>query len=107
MRMKKNALIDKIEAKYEARFHARMDMLMQMCQDAAMMAAHDVLQLGPGRAKEFCIAYIEAMNGMARLVYNDQKDDREFIYAKTKIDQEIRSIVGDENFVPWEERYRC
>ena len=45
--MKPNALISKIEAKYNALFHLKRDMLMQMGQDAAMIAAHEVLQLGP------------------------------------------------------------
>lgn len=54
--MKQNALISKIEAKYNALFHLKMDMLMQMGQDAAMIAAHEVLQLGPGRSEAFCTA---------------------------------------------------
>lgn len=103
--MKQNAMLSRIEAKYNAMFHTKMDMLMQMGQDAAMMAAHDVLGMGPGRASDFCAAYIEAMNGMARMVVEDQKDDKEFVYAKAKIDEKIRSIVGEKNFVPWEERY--
>lgn len=41
------------EAKYNALFHLKMDMLMQMGQDAAMIAAHEVLQLGPGRSEAF------------------------------------------------------
>lgn len=51
--MKPNAMLSRIEAKYNAMFHAKMDMLMQMGQDAAMMAAHDVLGMGPGRAADF------------------------------------------------------
>ena len=103
--MKPNAMLYRIEAKYNSMFHAKMDMLMQMGQDAAMMAAHDVLGMGPGRAEKFCVAYIEAMNGMARMVVEEQRDDKEFVYAKAKIDEKIRSIVGDKNFVPWEGRY--
>lgn len=103
--MKPNSMLAKIEAKYNALFHAKMDMLMQMGQDAAMIAAHDVLQMGPGRAQDFCVAYIEAMNRMARMVCEDQKDDKEFVYAKAKIDEQIRTIVGEKNFVPWEGRY--
>lgn len=60
--MKPNPMIAKIEAKYNALFQRKMDTLMQMGQDAAMIAAHDVLQLGPGRAKDFCVAYIETKN---------------------------------------------
>lgn len=97
----------KIEAKYNAIFRMKMDMLMQMGQDAAMIAANEVLQLGAGRAKPFCEAYIKAMNEMARMVVDDQKDDPEFVYSKAKIDEQIRAIVGDENFAPWEERYGC
>lgn len=103
--MKPNQMISKIEAKYNRLFHLKMDMLMQMGQDAAMIAAHDVLQLGPGRAKDFCVAYIEAMNAMDRMVVEDQKDDKEFVYAKSKIDDQIKAIVGPENFQPWEVRY--
>ena len=77
----------------------------QMCLDAAMIAAHDVLQLGPGRAEDFCIAYREAINDMARRVVDDQMDDPEFVYAKAKIDEMIKSIVGPEKFAPWEVRY--
>ena len=88
------------ETKYNALFHLKMDMLMQMGQDAAMIAAHEVLQLGPGRSEAFRTAYIEAMNGMARMVCEDQQDD-----AKAKIDEQIRAIVGDDLFKPWEERY--
>lgn len=103
--MKPNPMLARIEAKYNALFHLKMDMLMQMGQDAAMIAAHDVLQLGPGRAKDFCTAYIEAMNDMARMVVDDQKCDKEFVYSKAKIDEQIESIVGPENFQPWEVRY--
>lgn len=103
--MRPNPMIAKIEAKYDAMFNRKMDMLMQMGQDAAMIAAHDALQMGPGRARDFCLAYIAAMNQMAKMVVDDQKDDREFVYAKAKIDEQILLIVGPENFQPWEERY--
>ena len=93
------------EARYQIRFHKSMDMLLQMCQDAAAIAAHDVLQLGPGRAEDFYIAYREAINDMARRVVDDQMDDPEFVYAKAKIDEQIRSIVGEDKFSPWEVRY--
>lgn len=107
--MKRNPMLARIEAaaeaRYQARLHASMDMLLQMGQDAAMIAAHDVLQLGSGRAEAFCVTYREAINDMARRVVDDQMDDPEFVYAKAKIDEQIRAIVGPEKFAPWEERY--
>lgn len=107
--MKQSAALAKIELKYklryEALFHAKMNMLMQMGQDVAMIAAHEVLQMGPGRAKDFCQRYIESMNELARMVCEDQVDDAEFVYTKSKVDEYLLSIVGEENFRPWEERY--
>lgn len=85
--MKPNPMLAAIEEKYNRLFHLKMDMLMQMGQDAAMIAAHDVLQMGPGRARDFCVAYIEAMNSMARMGVDDQRDDKDFVYAKAKIDE--------------------
>ena len=85
---KPNAMLAKIEAtaeaKYNALFQLKMDMLMQMGQDAAMMAAHDVLGMGPGRAEKFCAAYIEAMNGMARMVVDARKTIRNLSTPKPR-----------------------
>lgn len=58
-----------------------------------------------GTLRRFSAYYIEAMNSMARMVVDDQKDDKEFVYSKAKIDEQILSIVGPENFKPWEKRY--
>ena len=35
----------------------------------------------------------------------DGADDKELVYSRAKIDEQLRQIVGDENFSPWEERY--
>lgn len=106
---KSNAMLARIEANIEAQynrlFHAKMDVLTQMGQDAAMIAANEVLGLGPGRAETFRKAYAKAMTDMARMAVEDHQDDEDFWYAKAKIDQRIKSIVGEENFVPWEVRY--
>lgn len=42
---------------------------------------------------------------MSRMVAEDQRDDKEFVYAKAKIDEQIEAIVGLANFQPWEVRY--
>lgn len=106
---KPNAMLARIEAaaeaRYQLRFRKSLDMLLQMGQDAAMIAAHDVLQLGPGRAEAFCVAYREAINDMAHRMVDDQADDPDFVYAKAKIDEQIKAIVGPEKFAPWEVRY--
>ena len=102
---KPNPVLAKIEAQLSVKYHKRIDTVTQMCCDAAMIAANEVLKLGPGRAKAFHTAYVKAVNQLAGMVDDDAKYDPEFVYAKTKIDEKIRSIVGDENFDLWEKRY--
>lgn len=106
---KPNAMLERIEAKaeakYEAIYHAKRRMLLQLGQDAAMIAAHEVLGLGPGRAEKFSNAYLSAMTEIAEIVLADHKDDKALVFSKTKVDNKIRSIVGDENFCDWDNRY--
>ena len=95
----------RLRAQYDCAFERKINMVMQMGQDAAMIAANEVLHMGKGRAEAFCLAYMKAANEMSQLMHDDQKDDPDFEYAQAKIDQRIRSIIGDEIFVPWEVRY--
>ena len=109
MAPKQNAMLARMEAKlrlqYDYAFERKINMVMQMGQDAAMIAANEVLHMGKGRAERFCRAYMKAANEIARMMHEDQKDDPDFEYSKAKIDQRIRSIIGDDIFVPWEVRY--
>lgn len=102
-------MLAKMEAKYETYYrdlyNRKQDTLLQMAQDAATIAAHDVLGLGPGRAVAFTVAFREEINALASQVVEDAKDDKEIWYAKAKHDEKIKAIVGEENFAPWEERY--
>lgn len=76
-------------------------------QDAAIIAAHEVFQMGPGRARAFRDAYVEAMNWIAGLYVDDADLNRDetLAYAKTKRDEIICKIVGPDNFVPFDLSY--
>ena len=78
---------------------------IQMGFDAAILAAHEALGLGPGRAQAFQDAYNAAMDELATLFIDDGCGDQTFEYAKAKRDEAIRNIVGDELFVPFERSY--
>ena len=109
MGRKGSPMLQQIEAKYATfyanLFQAKLDMAMQIVQDASCFAAHDVFQMGPGRAVDFCAKTREYANEMIRFIRDDQDDDEDFEYSKAKIDEELKRIVGAENFAPWEERY--
>ena len=72
--------------------------------DAALIAAHEVLKLGPGRAAAFANAYHEAIDDLAELYLEDSKD-KQMEYGKGKRDAVIRKIVGEGNFVPYDKFY--
>lgn len=75
--------------------------------DAALIAAHEALQLGPGRAAAFAQAYGDAMEQLAGLYIDDceQNKDKQLDYAKGTRDRIIREIVGEANFVPFDKCY--
>ena len=72
--------------------------------DAAVIAAHETLQLGPGRAAAFANAYHEALDDLAEL-YPQDYQDKEMEYGKGKRDEVIRKILGEANFVPYDRLY--
>lgn len=78
---------------------------MQLAEDAAFMAANEVLGLGSGRARAFGEAFVKYANEIAKLVVEDSEADRSIEYAKTVLDRRIKEIVGEENFSPFDERY--
>ena len=104
----KNDLLRRIEAKYAAHYaalyQAKMRMTLQIAQDAAMIAANEVLQMGPKRAPDFAAVMRDTVNEIAGVMLKDQKDDEKFAYTRVVIDRRLKKICG-ENFVPWEERY--
>lgn len=75
---------------------------VQMAFDAACFAAHEVFQMGPGRAKAFQQAYQKAWMEIAKTITSDTQD---LEYSKAKIDDGLKEIIG-KDFVPWEERYK-
>lgn len=72
--------------------------------DAAVIAAHETLQLGPGRAAAFANAFHEALDDLAELYLQDYQD-KEMEYGKGKRDAVIRKILGEANFVPYDRLY--
>jgi len=106
--MKPNAMLRRLElqaeVKYRAKFDANVKMLLQLCCDAAFFAANRVLHMGPTRTPRFRDAIEQEINWIFGIMYDDQKDDPDFEYAKAKIDERMQKIRG-EHFQPWEGRY--
>ena len=73
--------------------------------DAAILAAHEVFGMGPGRAEAFRKAYVDAMEELAGMFIDDSEGDKRLEYAKAKRDEAIRAIVGEEAFLPFDVSY--
>lgn len=108
---KKNALAAFMAAEIQARVKQivaeQTKARLSLAFDAAILAAHEVFEMGPGRAGAFRKAYVEAIEEMAGLFVDDADlhGDKKLEYAKAKRDEAIRRIVGEDNFVPFEISY--
>lgn len=78
---------------------------LSMSYDAAIIAAHEALGMGPGRAAIFREAYNDAIEELAGIFIDDSDSDKKLVYAKAKRDEAILKIVGPENFVPFDFSY--
>lgn len=108
---KKNALAAYMAAEIQTRVKQivaeQTKARLSLAFDAAILAAHEVFEMGPGRAGAFRKAYVEAIEEMAGLFVDDADlhGDKKLEYAKAKRDEAIRRIVGEDNFVPFEISY--
>lgn len=101
---KHNAFLARMEAQYRAMSAHKVNVALQMAKDVADIAANEVFGMAEGRAEKWTKVYSETLNDMMQMVSQDGKDDPEFIYAKTKIDERLKQING-KHFQPWEVRY--
>ncbi len=93
------AMVNDREKAYQRNF-AR-----QFVVDAAVLAAHDTFGAGPKRMQEFYACLHSKLMEMSELILEDAKDDKELVYMKTKLDEALKPLLG-QNFRPYDERYR-
>lgn len=103
--MKRSGYLQRVRQDVNRQLSESRSIHTQMCLDAALIAANEVLQLGPGRAKAFCDAFSTTLSEIANMTVADGKTDRELWHTKDTLDQRLRQICG-ENFQPWEARYK-
>lgn len=116
MGAKNNPMLAQIEAKYQREYEKKLrqakvkymlqlDMALQQSADAALMAADDVFDVNPYSAEKFHKAHEEYMDKISHMAVVEDKDDPDMEWTKTTVDKRILQIVGEKNFVPWDERY--
>lgn len=103
--MKRSGYLQRVRRDVDRQLAESRQICIQMCLDAALIAANETLQLGPGRAKAFCDAFSATLSEIANMTVADGKTDRELWHTKDTLDQRLKQICGDK-FQPWEERYK-
>jgi hypothetical protein len=95
---------ERLEAEFDAKQRFQTDFLLQAGADAFLLAAADMFKLGKGRAAAAMETYkTRLMELMDRLIEDGDENGLEY-YWQT-LDARLRQIVGDENFVPHDQRY--
>lgn len=102
---KQNAFLAAVNKEVNRRIARYEVVRMQIAEDAAFMAANEVLHLGPTYAEAFGTAFVKYVNWLMGLILDDAKDDKEIEYAKAVTDRKLKPIVGEKLFVPYDERY--
>lgn len=94
-----------LERQTEIACNDRAEIRAQIDEEAACYAAHEIFGMGAGRAK----AFIDAMHAhqlrLSLMFLDDAKDDEEMAYAKAKNDEDLKKIVGKDNFEAHDIRY--
>ena len=90
----------------QAIYKKRLDIALQMSADGALMAADDTFDVNAYSAEKFHLAHINYVNDIAKLFIEDSESDPECVFTKADVDRRLLQIVGKENFVPFDERYK-
>lgn len=102
---KNNAFLSMVAKEVGRQVSASRMLTIQMCLDAATIAANEVFNMGPTRAPEFVQTFNEAISSIAEMTLEDGKSDKELWFTKKKLDDRLEKICG-EHFQPWKERYQ-
>ena len=101
--------LERLEARQRAEADAKQqfqtDFLLQIGCDAFFLTAADLFDLQPGRAVEAMTTYREYIMVLMDNLIDDSRDDQELTYFWTDLDRRMKQIVGEDAFVPREERY--
>ena len=91
-------------AEAHANFQRMLRMGLQQGDDAALMAIDDVFDVNEYSAEQFHERHIYYVNKMAHMAVVEDKDDPDMEWTKETVDRRLLQIVGEKNFVPWDER---
>lgn len=97
-----NAMLNKIHGMERAVYDKKLEIAMQMCFDASVLACREVFQLGPGRFLKYAEEFSKNLNAISTLFAQDSAD---LEYSVARLDGALKEICGEENHTPFDKRY--
>ena len=97
-----NPMLNKIHGQEKAIFDRKLDIAMQMCFDASVLACREVFQLGPGRFLKYADEFKKNLNAISTLFAQDSAD---LEYSVERLDGALKQICGEKNHTPFNKRY--
>lgn len=104
-RKKNNEWLAKQQAKKLHENRIRWFISQTFLEDCMIIAINRVFHRKGGIIMELLREFHEIYAEMAVILIDDGEHDEEMWYTKEKMDRELRDIMGEENFVPWDVRY--
>lgn len=101
---RKNDLVIRRQLEKERDMRIMRNFTVQLCADAAAIAANKVFHRKGDVLAEFLREYNRIAIEIATMTMDDAGADKSITYAKAKIDAALKELLG-EHFQPWEVRY--
>lgn len=106
-----NAFLAKRDAQQNASHQYRLRALSELHIMAMLIAAHNKLNVGPGRAPGFLVEYVTVKEQIAKTIQEDIGDsykkngngDREFLHTKRDLARTLKAIIGPDNWRNYQE----
>lgn len=95
---KPNAWLIQQKARMEEEFLGRLHCHEEIDVIATLLAANESLEVGPGRAGGFLEVRAKALVEVADLINADGEADKDLIYAKKVLADNVKRIVGRETW---------
>lgn len=102
---KKNAFLAKLQAQAAAKEAAKTEAHVEIDTMAMLLAIHDRLQVGPGRASgvvnDFLAWKLEIAEAIMQELAEDQSKKKELLIVKRDLAKRIKEILGPEGWEKW------
>ena len=102
---KHNAFLAQLQAKAEAKASVRAEAHVEIDTIAMLLAVHDRLQVGPGRAggvlNDFLAWKIEIADAIMQELAEDQSKKKEILIVRRDLAKRLQEILGPEGWEKW------